>query len=91
MGAWVLIAVDGNATCNIGRNKSDIRHIKKNQNLKFPSARTRFQSAGETFQIDGTGKNKFLLKAKYETYRPGSKKEAPFQKVGLRIDVPMSD
>ena len=31
---WVLIAMDGNGICNIGRNKSDIRNTK-NQNFEI--------------------------------------------------------
>ena len=31
---WVLIAMDGNVICNIGRNKSDIRNTK-NQNFEI--------------------------------------------------------
>ena len=42
---WVLIAMDGNAISNIGRNKSGIRNTK-NQKFEFSECWKRFQSAG---------------------------------------------
>ena len=43
-GEWVLIVLRGILICDIDWDKSGLRNLK-NQNLKFPSAGTRFQSA----------------------------------------------
>ena len=82
---WVWIVKGISVICDIDWDKSGLRNLK-NQNLKFPSAGTTFPSVGATFQSART-KNAIpkrqLPQARYLL-------DCPFQKLGSRMDAPIS-
>ena len=84
-GGWVLIVMRGILICGIDRDKSGLRNMK-NQNFDFPSAGTTFPSAGATFPSAGTENaipKRQLPQARYFL-------DCPFQKLGGRMDAPIS-
>ena len=69
---WVLIAMDGNVKCNIGRNKSGIRNTK-NQNFGFSECRSEKNVTlpqAKIFSLDPNVKKSALSKIRVAHGRP---------------------